>query len=154
MFQQVWLRLRWIRLKNPMRLCLAFFFFLGTHLRDKPNCYGYCSWTVAIMFDFSHPFQHISGSCVLFPCTPFNFFFFQAAFQWDFSSYSYCLWTVAATFNYSPVNSIHVHCSWVPQTSIFSQFFIKNGSYGTIYIFKNYFISVFSVFNFSKISSI
>ena len=33
-------------------------------------------------------------------------------------------------------------------------FFIKNKSYGTIHTFKNYFATVFSVFNFSKISSI
>ena len=33
-------------------------------------------------------------------------------------------------------------------------FFIKNRSYGTIHTFKNYFATMFSVFNFSKISSI
>ena len=38
------------------------------------------------------------------------------------------------------------------QTSLFSNFFIKNGSHGTIHTFKNYFAIVFSVF--SKISSI
>ena len=41
-----------------------------------------------------------------------------------------------------------------PQTSLFNNFFIKNGSHGTIYTFKNYFTTVFSVFSFSKISSI
>ena len=41
-----------------------------------------------------------------------------------------------------------------PQTSLFSNFFIKNGSHGTIYTFKNYFTTVFSVFSFSKINSI
>ena len=41
-----------------------------------------------------------------------------------------------------------MYCSWDPQTSLFSNFFIKNGSYGTIYTFKNYFTTVFSVFNF------
>ena len=35
-----------------------------------------------------------------------------------------------------------------PQISFFSNFFIKNGSYGTIYIFKNYFATMFSVFSF------
>ena len=34
----------------------------------------------------------------------------------------------------------------------FNQTFIKNGSYGTIYTFKNYFATIFSIFN--KISSI
>ena len=32
--------------------------------------------------------------------------------------------------------------------SIFSNFFIKNGSHDTIHIFKNYFGTMFSVFNF------
>ena len=29
---------------------------------------------------------------------------------------------------------------------------IKNGSYDTIYIFKNYFVTIFSVFNFRNVS--
>ena len=50
------------------------------------------------------------------------------------------------------MNSIPVYCSWVPQTSLFSNFFIKNRFHYTVYTFKNYFITVFlvSVFNFSK----
>ena len=55
------------------------------------------------------------------------------------------------TFQSSFISSVSL---WNPQTSIFSNFFIKNKSYGTIYTFKNYFTTVFSVFNFSKISSI
>ena len=40
-------------------------------------------------------------------------------------------------------------CSiYVSQTSFFSNFFIKNMSHDTIYIFKNYFVTIFSVFNF------
>ena len=35
-----------------------------------------------------------------------------------------------------------------PQISLFNNFFIKNGFYGTIHIFKNYFATVFSVFSF------
>ena len=35
-----------------------------------------------------------------------------------------------------------------PQTPLFINFFIKNWSYSTIHTFKNYFITVFSVFNF------
>ena len=39
-----------------------------------------------------------------------------------------------------------------PQIPLFSNFFIKNGSHGTIHTFKNYFATMFSVsvFNFSK----
>ena len=40
----------------------------------------------------------------------------------------------------------------VPQITLFSNFFIKNGSHNTIYTFKNYFTTVFSVS--AKISSI
>ena len=47
-----------------------------------------------------------------------------------------------------------VHCSQDSQTSLFINFFIKNGSHGTIHAFKNYFATVFSVFNFRKISFI
>ena len=45
-----------------------------------------------------------------------------------------------------------VYCSRDPQTSFFHQNFIKNGSHGTINIFKNYFVIIFSVF--SKINGI
>ena len=45
-----------------------------------------------------------------------------------------------------------VHYSRDPRTSLFSNFFIKNGFHDTIHIFKNYFATVFSVF--SKISYI
>ena len=41
-----------------------------------------------------------------------------------------------------------------PQIPLFSHFFIKNGSHNTIYTFKNYFATVFSVFSFSKINYI
>ena len=41
-----------------------------------------------------------------------------------------------------------VYCLREPQISLFSNFFIKNRSHGTIHTFKNYFITVFSIFNF------
>ena len=43
-----------------------------------------------------------------------------------------------------------VYCSRDPQTSLFSNFFIKNGFHGTIHTFKNYFVTVFSIFNFQQ----
>ena len=76
----------------------------------------------------------IHGCVFNFTCFPF-FFFFSAA-------------TVDPIFCEQCTN----HCSWVPQTPLFNNFFIKNGSHGTIYIFKNYFAIVFSVF--SKINCI
>ena len=91
-------------------------------------------------------------------CILFFFFFFSSHVSVGLEQFRllfmHCSWTVAATFDYSPMNSTPVHCSRVPQTSIFSQFFIKNGSHGTIHTFKNYFITVFTVFSFNKISSI
>ena len=45
-----------------------------------------------------------------------------------------------------------MHYSQDPQTSFFTQTLFKNGSHSTIHIFKNYFVTVFSVFN--KISCI
>ena len=38
-----------------------------------------------------------------------------------------------------------VHCSRDLQTSFFTQTLIKNGFYSTVHIFKNYFVTVFSV---------
>ena len=45
-----------------------------------------------------------------------------------------------------------VHCLRDSQTFFFSNFFIKNWSHDTIHTFKNYFATIFSVFN--KISTI
>ena len=45
---------------------------------------------------------------------------------------------------------------WVPCTvhrtykPLFNKIFIKNGSYGTIHTFKNYFATMFSVFSFQQ----
>ena len=43
-----------------------------------------------------------------------------------------------------------LYCSRDPQTSFFNKIFIKNVSHGTIHIFKNYFATIFSVFNFQQ----
>ena len=69
----------------------------------------------------------------------------------------FCVFFIYFLFFYSPqqqlltrssVNSALVHCSRVPQTSLFINFFIKNGSHSTIHTFKNYFTTVFSVLSF------
>ena len=57
--------------------------------------------------------------------------------------------TVEMIFQLRPVFvSGPVHCLRDPQTSFFNKTFIKNGSYGTIHPFKNYFVTVLSVFSF------
>ena len=65
----------------------------------------------------------------------FFFFFFSAAIV-DFVNCEQC---ICALFT-------------IPQITLFNNFFIKNGSHSTIYTFKNYFATVFSVsvFSFSK----
>ena len=72
----------------------------------------------------------------------FFFFFFLVTLKRYCSS---LLWTLAVTFD-------REQCIYAlfmdPQITLFSNFFIKNGSHGTIYTFKNYFATVFSVFNF------
>ena len=64
-----------------------------------------------------------------FSVFPFFFFFFITCFRET-------IITVAALF-------------MGPTTTLFKKN-IKNGSHGTIHTFKNYFATVFSVFNFSK----
>ena len=43
-----------------------------------------------------------------------------------------------------------IHYAQDPQTSFFTQTFIKNGSHDTIHTFKNYFTTVLLVFNFQQ----
>ena len=79
----------------------------------------------------------------------FSFFFFLSATAGDSG---YCAWSVAALFLlFCPfITSVGPeHYLWDPQISLFNNFFIKNKSHDTIYIFKNYFTTVFSVLVFS-----
>ena len=68
--------------------------------------------------------------------SPFFFFFFFSAAIVDFIICKQC---IRALFT-------------IPQIILFNNFFIKNESHNTIYTFKNYFATVFSVsvFNFNK----
>ena len=43
-----------------------------------------------------------------------------------------------------------VYCLRYSQISLFNNFFIKIGSHDTVHIFKNYFTTLFSIFNFSN----
>ena len=64
----------------------------------------------------------------------FSVFFFLPAFV-DFGGQILLLWTVYALFTHY-VYTVHILKN------------IKNGSHDTIYTFKNYFATVFSVFSF------
>ena len=66
----------------------------------------------------------------------FFFFFFSFFFQPAIVDFVNCELYIYVRFT-------------VPQITLFSNFFIKNGSYNTIYTFKNYFATVFSVSVFS-----
>ena len=76
-------------------------------------------------------------------------FGFTSAFA--FSCFLFFFFFLAAVVDFSPVNSAPMHCSRDPQNSLFSNFFIKNGSHGTIHTFKNCFTIVFSVFSKKKL---
>ena len=65
----------------------------------------------------------------------------------------YCACTVAAKFdlsnNFQPISARRA-LFMDPQISLFSNFFIKNESHGTIYTLKNYFATVFFSFQFQS----
>ena len=67
------------------------------------------------------------------------------------SMFSLLFFFLVAVMDFSSMNSAPVHCSRDLKNSLFSNFFIKNGSHGTIYTFKNYFAIVFSVFSKNKL---
>ena len=54
----------------------------------------------------------------------------------------------------SVLSSGSVHYSWDSQISFFNKTFIKNESHGIIHTFKNYVVTVFSIFSFQQISGI
>ena len=54
------------------------------------------------------------------------------------------VWIVASV---SVLRMGPMHYSRDPQTYFFRKIFIKNGSHDTIYTFKNYFVTVFSIFS-------
>ena len=83
-----------------------------------------------------------------FSCFFFFFFFFFHAFL---EECGYCLmnsiWTVAVNVDFFWW-TVHPSLFMDPQISFFINFFIKNESHGTIYIFNNYFVTVISTINF------
>ena len=80
-------------------------------------------------------------------CVLFFFFFFFFVFTRCWRSAATVQWTVAANVDFFSEQCI---CALFtdPQISFFINFFIKNGSHGTIYTFKNYFATVISAISF------
>ena len=56
----------------------------------------------------------------------------------------------AAVFTFQPVYCTLFINSCNPQISLFSNFFIKNGFHDTTHTFKNYFTTIFLIFNFNN----
>ena len=92
------------------------------------------------------------GVCVWHLAFFFSFFFFFGTRLWDLRllfmhcsmNSSYKVWLF---YFFQPIST---HCALFmdPQILLFSNFFIKNRSHGTIYTFKNYFATVFFSFQF------
>ena len=88
--------------------------------------------------------------CVWLRRLRFSILFFFQHFGTNFTVttlFMHCAWTVAAKFDLSS-NFQQIALFTNPQISLFSNFFIKNESHGTIHTFKNYFVIVFFSFNF------
>ena len=83
-----------------------------------------CKTVIGYVFGF-----HIHGCVLRFTFHTFSLFFF----------FFVCLARNFLKFN------CEQYYSWVSQIILFSNFFIKNESNSTIYTFKNYFITVFSI---------
>ena len=127
---------------------------------EKPSLYYliYFSCLRSSLFSISLSPSIVNSSCKLSKSTillkkifKFNF---QVSASLD-STYQCCVCVSSVFFSFQPqwltrsfVNSALVHCSWIPQTPFFINFFIKNRSHGTIHTFKNYFATVFSVLSF------
>ena len=102
-------------------------------------------------------YAHILNECLdwnynSYVCVfAFFFFFFFFSLFLTFQP-RYCSLFNPCTVHSKISREVHtsgsVRCLRDPQTSLFNNFFIKNGSHGTIYTFKNYFAIVFLVFNF------
>ena len=94
-------------------------------------------------FSFELPIVHLVPIWLLMkrpPSTPASAFFF---FFFFFLKRSTFMWLYAFLVG-------TVHCSRDSQFFFFDKTFIKNRSHDTIYTFKNYFVTIFSVFNFQQ----
>ena len=126
--------------------CLFFFFFLGwkDNGSAQPNEDFESKESAETKMEVDIVCVWIHWSCCVsrLRFSIFFFFFFFVTLKRYCSS---LLWTVAVTFDREQcICALFMD----PQITLFNNFFIKNGSHGTIYTFKNYFATVFSVFSF------
>ena len=114
--------------KKTSELIKLLFYF--KKLIQPINCHG--PWKDSMYEAYSDRLDPNYFYVYVFGAAFFSFFFGSAAIV-DFVN---CEQSIRALFT-------------VPQITLFSNFFIKNGSHNTIYTFKNYFATVFSVSVFS-----
>ena len=107
-----------------------------------PNTHLVPVWIKSLRFSrFTFPAFHVSSISRFLLCS-FLFFFFPTLVS-TFRDRIHCSWTVCALFTHCS-NTVHMG----PTTTLLKK--IKNGSHSNIHTFKNYFVTVFSVFSFSK----
>ena len=98
--------------------------------RVKESCRKFCYWNCLYLWGWIISVG-LNRTYMVFAFCSLFFNFFSSLYFWLFST---------------SVGPIHYFRDL--QTSFFSNFFIKNGSHGTIHTFKNYFVTVFLVFSF------
>ena len=75
---------------------------------------------------------------------------FQLFFSFSFSFFPLHAFQLGDR-NYCSHSAVTVHALFRIVHALFGHFFIKNGSHGTIHIFKNYFAIIFSIFSKNKL---
>ena len=98
-------------------------------------CFYEASFLCGLRFPIHPIIMELLSTCL-------NSTFFLWVCNWHFG-----MWDPSATVAKNHAQDWKMHCSRDPQT-FFSKIFIKNGFLDTIYIFKNYFTTMFSVFSF------
>ena len=131
---------------------------LMTQLKLPSSTFSLLSWRENKVFPIYIDRVWIQLILRLHFCVSLLLFFFYLPLFLTFQPVYCILFINSCTVHNKITRGMHTSGSHLlftdPQTSLFSNFFIKNGFYGTIYTFKNYFATVFSIFSFSKISSI
>ena len=110
---------------------------------------NYFSGTIPSTLSMCLDPHHVYCVCV-FCFFFFFFFFFFYAFYFRPGDNYHCSHVITLLFTHC---SNTIYALFIgPTTTLFKKN-IKNGSHGTIYTFKNYFATVFSVFNFQFLIS-
>ena len=133
-------------------LNLILFFYRFLHLDQTSGCYYFDLIAIVVWVFFQQPNSEIGIGCddfdILSVCLDSNYKQLRLRFLTFFFFFGF----PTALFDQVNCEQYTYALFMDPQIPLFSNFFIKNGSHGTIYTFKNYFTIVLSVS--AKISSI